>query len=110
MQANSHPQPSDPTNEFVVIHNGIITNCKDLREFLEGEGYEFFSETDTETIVKLVKYYWDQHIKEGREKPTFRDLVEKTINSLEGAYALIFKSVHFPNEVLCVWVFVGGSW
>uniref|UniRef100_UPI001659DF12 glutamine--fructose-6-phosphate aminotransferase [isomerizing] 2 isoform X3 n=1 Tax=Halichoerus grypus TaxID=9711 RepID=UPI001659DF12 len=33
---NSHPQRSDKGNEFVVIHNGIITNYKDLRKFLEG--------------------------------------------------------------------------
>eukprot|EP00043_Microstomoeca_roanoka_P017568 m.183981 g.183981 ORF g.183981 m.183981 type:complete len:693 (-) comp16661_c6_seq2:397-2475(-) len=99
-EVNSHPQPSDPKNEFVVIHNGIITNCKELKTFLESQGYEFSSETDTETIVKLVKYYWDEHVKAGTEKPSFRELVEKAIGNLEGAYAVIFKSVHYPNEMI----------
>ncbi|EPY74873.1 glucosamine--fructose-6-phosphate aminotransferase [isomerizing] 1 [Camelus ferus] len=53
---NSHPQRSDKNNEFIVIHNGIITNYKDLKKFLESKGYDFESETDTETIAKLVKY------------------------------------------------------
>ena len=33
-EVNSHPQRSDPTNEFVVVHNGIITNYKDIKQFL----------------------------------------------------------------------------
>ena len=31
---NSHPQTSDPANGFVVVHNGIITNYKALKDFL----------------------------------------------------------------------------
>ena len=34
---NSHPHVSDPTNQFIVVHNGIITNYKPLKEFLVGE-------------------------------------------------------------------------
>eukprot|EP01147_Barroeca_monosierra_P008683 gene8683-1075_t len=99
-EVNSHPQPSDPQNEFVVIHNGIITNCKELKQFLESEGYVFTSETDTEVIVKMVKYYWDLYSEKTGKKPSFRELVEKTLCNLEGAYALIFKSVHFPDEMV----------
>lgn len=36
-EVNCHPHRSDPSNEFVVIHNGIITNCRDLKIFLEGK-------------------------------------------------------------------------
>ena len=45
---NSHPQASDPTNEFLVVHNGIITNYAVLRAMLLRHGVGFTSETDTE--------------------------------------------------------------
>ncbi|KAJ3604221.1 hypothetical protein NHX12_028962 [Muraenolepis orangiensis] len=93
---NSHPHRSDKNNEFIVIHNGIITNYKDLRKFLESKGYEFESETDTETIAKLVKYVYDN-----RENDiTFATLVERVTQQLEGAFALVFKSVHYPDEAV----------
>ncbi|TRY99422.1 hypothetical protein DNTS_022981 [Danionella cerebrum] len=112
---NSHPQRSDKSNEFIVIHNGIITNYKDLKKFLESKGYEFESETDTETIAKLVKYMYDNR---ESDDITFATLVEQVTQQLvnasrvvvatgdasmqqeEGAFALVFKSVHFPGEAV----------
>lgn len=92
-EVNSHPQRSDDSNEFIVVHNGIITNYKDIKKFLENKGNKFESETDTEVIAKLIKYVYSQH-------PTysFRELVEQVIQQLEGAFSLCFKSVHFPGE------------
>eukprot|EP00066_Takifugu_rubripes_P005976 XP_003970439.1 PREDICTED: glutamine--fructose-6-phosphate aminotransferase [isomerizing] 2 [Takifugu rubripes] len=95
--ANSHPHRSDKDNAFVVIHNGIITNYKELREYLITKGYEFESETDTEVIPKLIKYVYDN--REG-ESVTFSTLVEQVIQQLEGAFALVFKSRHFPEEAV----------
>uniref|UniRef100_A0A8C3ULN6 glutamine--fructose-6-phosphate transaminase (isomerizing) n=1 Tax=Catharus ustulatus TaxID=91951 RepID=A0A8C3ULN6_CATUS len=94
---NSHPQRSDKRNEFVVIHNGIITNYKDLRKFLESKGYEFESDTDTETIPKLIKYMYDNR---ESEDTSFSALVERVIQQLEGAFALVFKSIHYPGEAV----------
>ncbi|XP_069034166.1 glutamine--fructose-6-phosphate aminotransferase [isomerizing] 1 [Embiotoca jacksoni] len=94
---NSHPHRSDKTNEFIVIHNGIITNYKDLRKFLESKGYEFESETDTETIAKLVKYMYDNR---ENDDISFATLVERVTQQLEGAFALVFKSVHYPGEAV----------
>ncbi|XP_068460784.1 glutamine--fructose-6-phosphate aminotransferase [isomerizing] 1 [Clinocottus analis] len=94
---NSHPHRSDKTNEFIVIHNGIITNYKDLRKFLESKGYEFESETDTETIAKLVKYMFDNR---ENDDISFATLVERVTQQLEGAFALVFKSVHYPGEAV----------
>jgi glucosamine 6-phosphate synthetase-like amidotransferase/phosphosugar isomerase protein len=56
LQVNCHPHLSDVTAEFTVVHNGIITNCRDLRALLEGKGYAFVSDTDTESIAVLIKY------------------------------------------------------
>uniref|UniRef100_A0A8C3UTX6 glutamine--fructose-6-phosphate transaminase (isomerizing) n=1 Tax=Catharus ustulatus TaxID=91951 RepID=A0A8C3UTX6_CATUS len=94
---NSHPQRSDKNNEFIVIHNGIITNYKDLQKFLESKGYDFESETDTESIVKLVKYMYDNR---DSDDISFSTLVERVIQQLEGAFALVFKSVHYPGQAV----------
>ncbi|XP_046391781.1 glutamine--fructose-6-phosphate aminotransferase [isomerizing] 1 isoform X4 [Ischnura elegans] len=90
---NAHPQRSDAKHGFVVVHNGIITNYKDIKVFLQGKGYCFESETDTEVIAKFVDHLHNQH-------PTysFRELVEQVIEQLEGAFALCFKSKYFPGQ------------
>ena len=54
-EVNSHPQRSDENNEFLLVHNGIITNYKDIKVFLVQRGHTFESETDTEVIAKLVR-------------------------------------------------------
>ncbi|XP_062380845.1 glutamine--fructose-6-phosphate aminotransferase [isomerizing] 2-like isoform X2 [Sardina pilchardus] len=94
---NSHPHRSDKNNEFVVVHNGIITNYKELKKYLNSKGYEFESETDTEVIPKLIKYVYDNREKENL---SFSTLVERVIQQLEGAFALVFKSSHFPGEAV----------
>ncbi|XP_017062552.1 glutamine--fructose-6-phosphate aminotransferase [isomerizing] 2 [Drosophila ficusphila] len=92
-EVNSHPQRSDQENSFVVVHNGIITNYKDVKTLLEKRGYVFESDTDTEVIAKLVHHLWQQH-----PGYTFGELVEQAIQQLEGAFAIAFKSKHFPGE------------
>ncbi|OQV15241.1 Glutamine--fructose-6-phosphate aminotransferase [isomerizing] 2 [Hypsibius exemplaris] len=90
---NSHPHRSDVGNEFVVVHNGIITNYKYLKQYLTEHGFQFESETDTETIPKLIKHVYDRH-----PELSFRELVEQAIPQIEGAFALAIKSSHFPGE------------
>jgi len=92
---NCHPHRSDPTWEFAVVHNGIITNYKELKALMEGKGYKFETETDTECIAKLAKYIFDQH--PDIEFPT---LAKACIKELQGAFGLLMKSVHFPHEVI----------
>ncbi|KAK1447035.1 glucosamine-fructose-6-phosphate aminotransferase [Colletotrichum cuscutae] len=92
---NCHPHRSDPTWEFTVVHNGIITNYKELKTLLSAKGFKFETETDTECIAKLAKYLYDQHPDIG-----FTDLAKAVINELEGAYGLLIKSVHYPHEVI----------
>lgn len=92
---NSHPHRSDLDNEFVVVHNGIITNYKDIKQFLCQKGYKFESETDTEIIAKLI-----HHMRKLHPTYTFLELVEGVIQQLEGAFALAFKSKHFPGQIV----------
>jgi glutamine---fructose-6-phosphate transaminase (isomerizing) len=74
---NSHPQRSDVENSFVCVHNGIITNYKDVKTFLEKRGYVFESETDTEIIAKLIHHLFTQH-----PNYSFRELVEQVVSQL----------------------------
>jgi len=90
---NSHPHRSGEDNKFIVVHNGIITNYKDIKQFLMTKGYVFESETDTECIAKLISYVRGQNV-----HYTFRQLVEQTISQLEGAFACVFKSTYYPGE------------
>ncbi|XP_045464196.1 glutamine--fructose-6-phosphate aminotransferase [isomerizing] 2-like isoform X2 [Harmonia axyridis] len=92
---NAHPQRSDKENGFVVVHNGILTNYKEVKVFLEKKGYDFESETDTEVIAKLVHHFYEKH-----PNYSFKELVEQTIQQLEGAFALCFKSKYFPGETV----------
>ncbi|KAJ3363188.1 glutamine--fructose-6-phosphate transaminase (isomerizing) [Kappamyces sp. JEL0680] len=97
-EKNSHPHRSDPNNEFLVVHNGIITNYKELRAVLEKKGYMFESDTDTECIAKLAKYLFDSQ--KGNKSLTFTALIKAVIKELEGAFAIIVKSKHFPHDVV----------
>lgn len=53
---NSHPHGSAKVS---IVHNGIIENYMDIKQFLIDKGYEFISETDTETVAKLLDYYYE---------------------------------------------------
>ena len=75
---NSHPHLSRD-GKFAVVHNGIIENYIELREFLIARGYEFRSETDTEVIAHLLEYYYGGDM---------LDCMRKVLNKLVGSYAL----------------------
>lgn len=77
---NSHPH-INLSSTVAVVHNGIIENHHQLRNFLEDDGYRFVSETDTESIAHLIDY----HMREGEE---FLKAFLKTVNSLNGSFAI----------------------
>lgn len=87
---NSHPHGSKRVS---IVHNGIIENYKDIKNFLIGKGYSFVSETDTETVAKLLDYYYHG------------DPVEAIINALNdirGAYALGILFKDYPDTIFAV--------
>ncbi|KAG6901987.1 glutamine--fructose-6-phosphate transaminase (isomerizing) [Termitomyces sp. Mi166 len=96
-EVNCHPLRSDPTNEFCVVHNGIVTNSAELRLVLQKRGYKFESETDTEAVAILTKYLYDSRTD---KHMSFTDLIKLVLKELEGSFAFVFKSKHFPNEVV----------
>ncbi len=84
---NSHPHGNATVT---IVHNGIIENYKSIKTRLEGKGYVFQSQTDTETVAKLLDYYY---------KGDPIEAIRRTEAKIEGSYALgiIFKD--FPNTV-----------
>lgn len=90
---NSHPQRSDNHNQFTVIHNGIITNYKDIKVLLEKKGYVFESETDTECVAKLALYIFEQQ-KQGGKPISFHSLVKAVIKELVHAPCCISRREH----------------
>jgi glucosamine--fructose-6-phosphate aminotransferase (isomerizing) len=92
----SNPLPrSDPNWDFAVVHNGIITNYKELKALLETKGFRFETDTDTEAIAKLAKYIYD-----AQPDLEFPALAKAVIKELDGAFGLLLKSVHYPQEVI----------
>jgi glucosamine--fructose-6-phosphate aminotransferase (isomerizing) len=93
---NSHPHVSSSNHEFVLVHNGTITNYRALKEFLIKEGEEFMTETDTEVIPKLCNFLYSKL----PEPIPFPQLVCEVVKQLEGAYALLIKSSVYPGELV----------
>lgn len=80
-QKNAHPHFSDD-KMVVAVHNGIIENFHELKEYLQNKGYEFYSETDTETVTKLIDYYY----KKTEHNPL--ESLSKALIRVRGSYAL----------------------
>lgn len=86
---NAHPH-LDNSGNFAVVHNGIIENYLELKEFLSKNGYKFKSETDTEVIPNLIHYYYE------KEKD-FLQAFNRTIKDLQGSYAILVLSPLFDG-------------
>ena len=93
---NAHPQSSQDKS-IVVVHNGIIENYVEIKEFLLKKGYSFTSETDTETVAMLIEYYYTEN---GRSDPL--EAIVKMMNRVRGAYALGILFADVPDTVFAV--------
>lgn len=79
-KTNTHPH-TDCTGKIIVVHNGIIENMKELKEFLINRGHKIVSDTDTEIVPHLI----EEFLKDGKG---FMNAFEKALSKLKGAYAL----------------------
>ena len=87
---NSHPHGN---KRITIVHNGIIENYREIKEFLTAEGYSFVSETDTETVAKLIDYYYSGD-------PL--DAIIKVLSEIRGSYALGIMFRDFPDRIYAV--------
>ena len=90
---NSHPLV-DCKSRIAVVHNGIIENYLEIKKELEAKGHSFQSRTDTEVVPHMVEDYLSQGM-------SLEDAFRKTVNRLEGAYAIVLTSVEQPETILC---------
>ncbi len=95
----THGEPSDINSHPIgngrvsIVHNGIIENYRELKGFLISKGYGFESETDTETVVKLLDYYYEGDPLEA---------ISKALADIEGAYALGIIFREHKNKIYAV--------
>lgn len=89
---NSHPH-TNGDGTISVVHNGIIENYMELREWLMKKGYEFKSETDTEVIPNLVDFYY---------KGDLLKAVMEVTKKLEGSYAIGVIAANEPDKLVAV--------
>lgn len=92
-EANAHPHNS--SDQFSVVHNGIIENHESLRIDLKSAGYEFGSETDTEVIVHLLH-------SEVKKAGDYIEGVKNTVAQLDGAYAIAILNTEMPDRLIAV--------
>ena len=91
-EKNAHPHTTEDMN-VIGVHNGIIENFTELKEKLLRHGYHFYSETDTEVVIKLVDYYYKKY------KVGPIDALAKTMVRVRGSYALAVMFRDFPGEI-----------
>lgn len=90
--ANAHPHVCNDKT-VAVVHNGIIENYLELREKMIKKGAEFASETDTEVVAHLLRYYYNGN-------PL--DAITKVMMRVRGSYALGILFMDRPGEIYAV--------
>ncbi len=88
---NAHPHICSK-QLFSVVHNGIIENFEELKDFLEMKGFNFKSQTDTEVIVNLISYYF-------QECQDVAISIKKAIVKLEGTWGLCIIYLLEPHKI-----------
>ncbi|NTW06031.1 MAG: glutamine--fructose-6-phosphate transaminase (isomerizing), partial [Peptococcaceae bacterium] len=89
---NAHPH-LDCQGKFAVVHNGIIENYIQLKNWLTAQGHEFHSETDTEVIPHLIEELYEGDLLEA---------IIKSVKRIEGSYAMVVLDVDNPGKIIAV--------
>jgi glucosamine--fructose-6-phosphate aminotransferase (isomerizing) len=91
IEKNAHPIATD---RVAIVHNGIIENFQELKRELLGLGYRFETDTDTEAVAVLATHYLKQGLAPA-------DAVAKTLERVEGAFALVFLFAGEHDLLIC---------
>ncbi len=94
---NAHPH-NDQYNQLSLVHNGIIENFSELKDFLIDNNFVFKSETDSEVISNLISY----HLKTN----SLKESIENAVLTLKGTWALCIIHKDYPNDM---WLIRNGS-
>ncbi len=101
---NAHPH-LDCTGKIAVVHNGIIENYGTLKTWLQSEGANFVSETDTEVIAALIGYFYmkgdgSEEMKQSDGQTKFEWAVQRALHELQGTYGLAIVCSDFPDVLI----------
>ena len=88
---NAHPH-TDQNKHFAVVHNGIIENYIEIKDFLIKNGFAFQSQTDTEVIPLLLEYYYQEY-------KNVLDAFKHTLKDLRGSYAIEVITPFMPDTI-----------
>ena len=91
-ESNAHPHTSND-GEIAIVHNGIIESADVLRTQLSAEGYVFKSETDTEVVVHLIDFLW-------QDGEPMERAVAAALRQVDGAYGIAVISTRDPNKIV----------
>lgn len=90
---NAHPHISNSGN-FALIHNGIIENYASLKRELISKGYEFKSATDTEVLVHLIEYIYQN------DQISAEEAVRQALNRVIGAFGIVVMCKAEPEQLI----------
>jgi len=90
---NAHPHTSC-RQDFALIHNGIISNYREIREQLVKKDHQIESDTDTEVLVHLVEDYYGQC-------NDLETALRQTAKDVSGTFAFAFITTHDPGTIYC---------
>jgi len=98
---NAHPH-LDYTGKIALVHNGIIDNYDTLKIWLQNEGSQFVSETDTEVIANLIGYFYAKADQDGQSarQNKLEWAVQKALRELHGSYGLGIVCSDFPDMLI----------
>jgi glucosamine--fructose-6-phosphate aminotransferase (isomerizing) len=108
---NAHPH-LDYTGKIAVVHNGIIENYATVKTWLQNEGVEFVSETDTEVVANLIGYFYskgddDQRGTRDERRETrcdgrnkFEWAVQRALQEIHGTFGLAIVCADFPDTLI----------
>ncbi len=93
---NAHPHSTDTV---AIVHNGIIENYKELREYLAKQGISCSTETDSEVISLLITHFFNK-------TGDYLKAINQSLPKLEGSYAL---GIIFHGNEDCLYAVRKGS-
>lgn len=95
---NTHPHLSYD-GRFALSHNGVIENYLKIKTFLEKQGYKFYSDTDTESLVNLIAYNYNKLLNLPPQE-RFLESVRSSIKMVEGTFGIVVLCKDLPREMI----------
>jgi glutamine---fructose-6-phosphate transaminase (isomerizing) len=89
-EKNAHPHLSR-NGRIALVHNGIIENYRSLRTFLEQQGIQCVSDTDTEVLVQLIGHFYSGNLEQA---------VRDALHDVQGTYGIAVICSDEPNRIV----------